>query len=228
MTAYVNEHAMQFTLKPATTALLVIDMQNATGSLEHGLAKKLKAEGRFDEAKYRFDRINQKIIPNTQKLLAKFRSLGAPVIYVTYGAELADFSDVQRHIRGIVAATNNRAGHPEHDIVDALKPRANELVLNKTTMGAFSSTGIDARLRAMNVTEVVCVGVSTNNCVAMTAMEAADKGYGVVLVSDATGTCSDRMQDAFEEMFLRLWGRVISTAATIDELEKNALPRAAQ
>lgn len=228
MTAYVNEHALQFTLKPATTALLVVDMQNATGSLQHGLAKKLRAEGRLEEAKYRFDRINTMVVPNSQKLLAAFRRMGAPVIYITYGSEQTDYGDVARHIRGIVAATHNRAGNAEHEIVDALKPRPGELVLNKTTMGAFGSTGIDSRLRALGVTEVVCVGVSTNNCVAMTAMEAADRGYGVVLVSDATGTCSDRMQQAFEEMFLRLWGRVQTTANTIDELEKNALPRAAQ
>lgn len=228
MTTYVNEYALQFTLKPATTALLVIDMQNATGSLNHGLAKKLRAEGRLDEAKYRFERINNFVVPNTQKLLSVFRRLGAPVIYVTYGAEQQDYSDVARHIRRFVAATSNRAGNPEHDIVDALKPLPTEPVINKTTMGAFGSTGIDSRLRAMGVTEVVCVGVSTNNCVGMTAMEAADKGYGVVLVSDATGTCSDRMQQAYEEMFLRLWGRVMSAADTIAELERNALPRAAQ
>ncbi|MDX2223765.1 MAG: isochorismatase family cysteine hydrolase, partial [Rhodospirillaceae bacterium] len=198
MSAYVNEYALQFTLKPATTALLVIDMQNATGSLNHGLAKKLRAEGRLEEAGYRFARINDLVVPNTQKLLAAFRALAAPVIYITYGAERPDCADVARHIRAFVSATGNRAGNPEHEIVDALKPLPHEPVLNKTTMGAFGSTGIDSRLRALGVTEVVCAGVSTNNCVGMTAMEAADKGYGVVLVSDATGTCSDRMQAAFE------------------------------
>lgn len=228
MSAYVNEYALQFTLRPPTTALLVIDMQNATGSLEHGLAKKLRAEGRLAEAAYRFERINTKVVPNTQKLLATFRRLGAPVVYVTYGAEQVDYSDVARHIRAFVTATSNRAGNPEHDIVDALKPLATEPVLNKTTMGAFGSTGIDSRLRAMGVSEVVCVGVSTNNCVGMTAMEAADKGYGVVLVSDATGTCSDRMQNAYEEMFLRLWGRVATSADVMAELDRNAMPRAAQ
>jgi nicotinamidase-related amidase len=228
MTAYISEYNLQFTLRPQTTALLVIDMQNATGSLDHGLAKKLRAEGRLDESKYRFERIEQVVVPNTQKLLAAFRALGAPVIYVTYGAETPDCSDVARHIRAFVAATDNKVGKPEHEIVDALKPLPHEPVLNKTTMGAFGSTGIDARLRALGVTELVCAGVSTNNCVGMTAMEAADKGYGVVLVSDATGTCSDRMQAAFEEMFLRLWGRVLTTAETIGELTRNQPARAAQ
>ena len=79
----------------------------------------------------------------------------------------------------------------QHEIVDALRPQAGDTVLNKTTMGAFASTGIDARLRALGVSTVLVVGVSTNNCVAMTAMEAADRQYGMVIVSDATGTDND-------------------------------------
>jgi nicotinamidase-related amidase len=228
MTAYIAEYALTFTLRPATTALLVIDLQNATGSLDHGLAQKLRAEGRLEESKYRFERIEKLVVPNTQKLLAAFRGMGAPVIFITYGAETPDASDVARHIRAFVRATGNIAGRPEHEIVAALKPLPHEPVLNKTTMGAFGSTGIDSRLRALGVTEVVCVGVSTNNCVGMTAMEAADRGYGTVLVSDATGTCSDRMQTAFEEMFLRLWGRVLTTAETTAELRAHASAHAAQ
>lgn len=218
MTTYVNEFSLKFTIRPATTALLVVDMQNATGSLDHGLAKMLRTQGRLEESRYRFERIEKFVVPNTQKLLAAFRAAGAPVIFITYGAETPDASDVARHIRAFVQATGNKIGNPEHDIVDALQPLDHEPVLNKTTMGAFGSTGIDSRLRALGVTEIVVVGVSTNNCVGMTAMEAADKGYGVVLVSDATGTCSDRMQNAFEEMFLRLWGRVLTAEETIAEL----------
>ena len=228
MTQYVNEFSMQFTLRPRTTALVVVDMQNATGSLNHGLANMLRAQGRLEESRYRFDRINNVVVPNTQKLLAEFRRNNWPVIFVTYGGERPDASDVARHIRAFVKATDNVAGKPEHDIVDALCPLLHEPVLNKTTMGAFGSTGIDSHLRALGVTELVVVGVSTNNCVGMTAMEASDKGYGVVLVSDATGTCSDRMQHAFEEMFLRLWGRVLTAQETIAELASQNTTKAAE
>ena len=215
---YVDEFTESFSLNPSTTALLVIDMQNATGNPKTGLGKLLDEQGRLDSAKYRFDRIANTIVPNTQRLLAHFRALGAPVIYVTYGAELPDCSDVPKHIRKLVIATNNKAGEIEHEIVDELKPLPTEPVLNKVTMGAFGSTGIDTLLKAKGITEVVCTGVSTNNCVGMTAMEASDRGYSVVLTSDATGTCSDEMQDAFIAMFLRLWGKVLTTDEVITEI----------
>ncbi len=50
----------------------------------------------------------------------------------------------------------------------------------------------------------------------------------MVLVSDATGTCSDRMQQAYEEMFLRLWGRVLSTSETIAEIKAENAAKAAE
>ena len=226
---YVEEFTESFTLNPTTTALLVIDMQNATGNPRHGLGKLLESQGRLESAGYRFDRIENTIVPNTQRLLQHFRTLGAPVIYVTYGAELPDCSDVPKHIRKLVIATNNKAGEIEHEIVDELKPRPDEPVLNKVTMGAFGSTGIDTLLKAKGITEIVCTGVSTNNCVGMTAMEASDRGYSVVLASDATGTCSDEMQDAFIAMFLRLWGKVMTCdeiIAQIDDVNKDELASA--
>jgi nicotinamidase-related amidase len=85
-------------------------------------------------------------------------------------------------------------------------------------MGAFASTGLDTHLKSLGVENVVVTGVSTNNCVGMTAMEASDRQYGTVIVSDATGTCSDAMQAATESTFRRLWGRVADTATVLAEL----------
>jgi biuret amidohydrolase len=224
---YINDFNNPFSIGPKSTALVVVDLQYATGSLDHGLGKMLREQGRLEEADYRFSRINKLVLPNTERLLKAFRDAGAPVVYVTYGAEHEDCSDVPRHIRGIVKATNNIEGHKEHEIVSSVAPQPGETVLNKVTMGAFGSTGIESRLRAMGVTEIVTVGVSTNNCVGMTAMEASDRGFGVVLVSDATGTCDDEAQAAFEAMFLRLWGRVLSTDEVAAELS-GAVSQAAE
>ena len=224
---YINDFNFKFSIDPATTALVVVDLQYATGSRDYGLGRMLQEQGRLDEADYRFSRIDDQVLPNTQQLLKAFRNAGARVVYLTYGAEHDDCSDVPRHIRGLVKATNNIEGQKEHEIVEAVKPEIGELVLNKVTMGGFGSTGIESRLRAMGVSEIVTVGVSTNNCVGMTAMEASDRGFGVVLVSDATGTCDDEAQEAFEAMFLRLWGRVMNTDDVVAELN-GAVSQAAE
>ena len=216
--SFVDAFSQQFTLDPAHTALLIIDMQNATGNRHMGLGELLAEQGNSASAEYRFDRIEQLLIPNIQKLIEGFRAVGASIIWITYGANARDASDAPPHIAPIIKATNNIAGQPEHEVVDALKPGPYDLVLNKTTQGAFRSTALDSALRALGVTTVVSTGVSTNNCVAMTSMEACDLQYQVVVASDGTGTDSEDMQQATLTMLKRLWARVHSTDEILTEL----------
>ena len=212
---FIDSFTQPVEINPASTALIVVDMQNATGNRNMGLGKLLAESGKAEQASYRFDRIEQLLVPNIQKLLDAFRNNDWPVIYVTYGAETPDAHDVPQHMKPIVTATNNIEGQQEHEIVADLTPLPNEPVLNKTTMGAFCSTKIDTVLRATGVDTLVCVGVSTNNCVGMTAMEACDLQYKVIVVSDATGTDSQEMQDSTLSMLGRLWARIMTTDEVI-------------
>jgi nicotinamidase-related amidase len=222
MSSYVEGFTAPVAMSARTTALVVVDMQYASGSREHGLGALLASQGTLDSAAYRFDRIDALLIPNIGKMLAAFRANGTHIVHVTVGSERPDYSDAPRHMLPFFTATNNHTGTREHEIVDALKPLPGEPVFNKVTMGAFSSTGIGAHLTSKGIREIIVTGVSTNNCVGMTGQEAADRGFGVVLASDASGTCSDLMQDAYENTFRRLWGRVATTAEIIAEIEHTA------
>jgi nicotinamidase-related amidase len=216
---FIDAFTQPIEINPSSTALIVVDMQNATGNRTMGLGKLLAESGKAEQASYRFDRIEQLLVPNIQKLLTAFRDNNWPVIYVTYGAETPDAHDVPQHLKPIVTATNNIEGQKEHEIVADLTPLPNEPVLNKTTMGAFCSTKIDTVLRATGVDTLVCVGVSTNNCVGMTAMEACDLQYKVIVVSDATGTDSQEMQDSTLTMLGRLWARIMTTDEVVSTVK---------
>lgn len=218
MSDYINQFTRPVRVDARDTALVVIDMQYASGSRHHGLGAHLARQGTLHTAEYRFARIEQLIIPNTQRLLAAFRGAGAPVIYVTVGAFKQDLSDSPPHLRAFFQVCNNYAGSFENGIVAELQPRPGEPIVPKNTMGAFASSRLGEVFREMSVKTGVYVGVSTNNCVDTTAREAADRGFGSILVSDATGTCSDRMQEVTLESFQRLWGRVLTTDQVLAEL----------
>jgi ureidoacrylate peracid hydrolase len=81
-------------------------------------------------------------------------------------------------------------------IVDGLDPREDELVLDRVRMSAFSGTSLDVMLRNLGVTDVVVVGVWTNMAVEHTVRDAADHGYRVTVVSDATSSINDDWQRA--------------------------------
>lgn len=215
---YIRAYMPERPLLPARAALLIIDMQYATGSRQGALARKLQAEGSHT-GDYRFDRIERFVLPNTLRLREQFRRLERPVVHVTIGAALPDASDAPVHMRKLFVEFRNHVGSREHEIVDELKPLPGEHVLRKTTIGAFASTGIDSLLRNLGCEQLYLAGVSTNMCVETTAREAADRGYLVTLVEDACGTTHEDLHQVTMRNFQRLFGRVRSTDEALAEME---------
>lgn len=215
---YITDFTLNFKLDPRRTALIVVDMQYATGSRHHGLGRQLAQSGKLEEARWRFDRIETLVVPNIRRLLSFFRAAGLPVIYLVIGSEREDFADMPPHMRPLARSTNNRVGTREHEILDELKPVPGEIVLRKTTISAFTSTGLDSLLRTLGVTDLVFVGISTNMCVDTTARDAADRGYRCVLVEDACAAAKEEYHRFALLNFQRLFGRVTITDEVLAEL----------
>jgi nicotinamidase-related amidase len=214
---YIRAYMTERPVNPSKAALVIVDMQNATGSRQGALARKLQAEG-SRVGDYRFDRIERLVLPHTLRLREHFHGLQRPVLHVTIGAALPDASDAPVHMRKLFVEFNNHLGSREHEIVDELKPLSGEHVLRKTTIGAFASTNIDSLLRALGAEQLWMCGVSTNMCVETTAREAADRGYLVTLVEDACGTTHEDLHQVTMRNFQRLFGRVRSTGQSLQEL----------
>lgn len=216
---YIRDYMSEPVIDAAGAALIIIDMQYATGSRQGALGRTLKAQG-SSVGDYRFARIEGTVLPSIVELRTHFHRLRRPVLHVTLGAALPDASDAPRHMRKLLASCSNHVGSREHEILDELKPVAGEHVLRKTTVGAFASTPIDSLLRSLRVDQLYMVGVSTNMCVETTAREAADRGYQVTLVEDACGTTFEDLHQVTMRNFQRLFGRVTSTAEAIAELRE--------
>ena len=218
-TDYAHQFNPGFGLDPRTVALVVVDMQYASGSRDHGLGRSLKARGQEALGAYRFDRIERTVIPAIQRLLAFFRARGLKLVYLTVGSELPDYSDLLPHMRAFAESADNTRGNHEHEILDALAPRPGEAVLNKTTMSAFHSSGFERLVRAWGIEQLVFTGISTNSCVEGTARDAVDRGFRGLLVEDGCGAASQSLHDATCANFARLLGRVASSAQVLAELE---------
>ncbi len=219
---YITNLSMSFEIDPAKVALVVVDMQYATGSRKAGLGKRLTEEGKLDAlARERFERIENVVVPNLQKMLTFFRENRLRVIYLTIGSETDDYTDAPPHMVRLFKGTNNRKGQLEHEIVEEVKPLPGEPVLNKTTIGAFASTGIDSLLRSMGVEYILFAGVSTNMCVGTTARDAADRGYHCLLIEDCCGAAQNEYHRWEIVNFQRLFGRVDSSDNVMAEIMRN-------
>lgn len=215
---YAEEFSREVDLDPARVALVIVDLQLATASREHGLGRLLAEAGQEASGAWRFDRIEQSVVPNTQRLLEGFRSRGAAVVHLVLGARSEDFSDIPPYLRGLAQRTDNRVGRPNHAILPAVVPVEGEPVITKTTASAFVSTDLDEVLRSSGIEQLVFAGVSTNTCVESTARDAADLGYGCILAEDACGGPSAELHDAAIVNYARLFGEAVATDEVLARL----------
>lgn len=212
------EHTLGFALEPATTALAVIDLQYASACRTTGFGRWLEERGRAAEGDHRFGRIEELVVPNTARLLAFFREHDLPRLFIRLGAQLENCRDLIPPIRGLETAFGNIEGNREFEFLDDVAPLPGELVLTKLSASAFSSTGIDALLRNLGVRAVVFTGVSTSQCVDLTARDAADRGYRALVVEDAVAEDRADFHDWTLEQFRRLFGRVETADTVLAEL----------
>ena len=78
------------------------------------------------------------------------------------------------------------SGHVRYQ--EGLAPLPGEPELRKTSHNAFTTTNLQQILTERGVREVAVCGIRTEQCCETTARVAADLGYGVTFVIDATAT----------------------------------------
>src|SRR5262249_16876510 len=77
---------------------------------------------------------------------------------------------------------------PNYKLMDFLSPLPYEPVLHKQTRNAFTSTGLPSLLMEKGVRRVVITGIQMEQCCETSARVAADLGFAVDFVTEATIT----------------------------------------
>lgn len=117
---------------------------------------------------------NPGIVTDVNRLVDAARSRGELVVWVLHAEPGSDtvFDPASGHVR----------------LIDGLLPLGGEPVLTKTAHNAFTTTNLQLLLTRHGVGRVVICGIRTEQCCETTARLAADLGYDVVFVTEATAT----------------------------------------
>jgi nicotinamidase-related amidase len=158
-------------------------------------------------------------IPTIRFLVEKCRAIRIPLIFTAFAATHQNFD---RPSTG--ASMPNRfpdvvpdpAWFRDGSICAELTPADNEIVIHKPSYGAFYETPLQTILRNMNRDTVVICGALTNFCCGATARQAYERGFKVVVLSDATATDDMDLHEP-ELMVLRKGYARVMTAAEILE-----------
>jgi len=91
-------------------------------------------------------------------------------------------------------------GEAGHDIIAALYPRDDEIVIDKPGKGAFYATELGDLLQKYGIENLLVCGVTTEVCVNTTVREANDRGYRCVVLAD----CCASYFPEFHDMGLKM------------------------
>jgi len=153
------------------------------------------------------------VVARSRALADAFRRRGLPVVLVNVdGSAPGRTERPPRHGSPLPPGWT--------DLVPELGRQPGDILATKRTWGAFASTDLDARLKALGVTQVVVTGVATGTGVEATARQAYEQGFNVALAVDAmTDTRPEAHDYSIANVFPRL-GETGTAAAILDLLEQ--------
>ena len=117
-------------------------------------------------------RDNKEFENNVGELIRVYREHGLPVIYFLHTDDDPGFEKTS----------------PHYKLMNFLSPRESEPVIHKNTRNVFTSTGLSELLMEKGVRRVVITGIQMEQCCETSARVAADLGYAVDFVTEATMT----------------------------------------
>ncbi|MDA8381866.1 MAG: cysteine hydrolase [Betaproteobacteria bacterium] len=148
------------------SALLVMDVQN-------GIVQRVVPEA-------------GSLVP-VQRAVAAARNAGIRVIFVRV-AFREGYPEVSPKNRAFSALVNHGglfAADASTQIHEAVAPEAGEPVITKLRVSAFAGSDLEIILRSQQIDSLVLTGIATSGVVLSTLREAADKDYGLIVLSDA-------------------------------------------
>jgi nicotinamidase-related amidase len=170
----------------------------------------------LDAKHYYYRRLESTVIPNQARLIKSARASGVQVLHTIIEALTKDCRDcsLDHKLSNLMIPK----GLPEAQPIDELTPIDNEIVLPKTSSGAFNSTNIDYVLKNLGIRYLIVAGVVTDQCVDMAVRDGADRGYLVTCVKDACATYSEaRHENALKAFGGYCW--VADTAEVVRRFE---------
>jgi nicotinamidase-related amidase len=191
---------MELHLEPATTALVVIDLQRGI------VANPAAPHDPKD------------VVARAAQLAGAMRAAGGTVVLV----HVTPSPDGKDALRPITDGPGRPGGSPPPDwseIVPELGPEAANVVITKHQWGAFYGTELDLQLRRRGIDTIVLCGIATNWGVESTARDAFERGYQQVFVEDAmSARAAEEHAHTVSTLFPRI-GRVRSTAEVLAALK---------
>lgn len=191
------------------TALLVIDPYNDFISEGGKVWDRLKGVAEANQC-----------VPHMLQVLDAARHSGIRVFYALHRRYRPGDYENWKYIAPIQKAAWSRktfeAGTWGGGIRTEFEPQPGDVVaLEHWCSSGFANTDLDLQLKKHGIHQLIVVGLIAHTCVEATVRYAAELGYEVTVVKDATASYSDREMQAALDVNMPNYASAIVTAADI-------------
>ena len=158
---------------------------------------------------------SEAILSQVTKAIVNARAKKVPVIYVVVGFR-AGIPEISMNNKGFSALgdKNNWTAQAVEEwakIHPDVAPLADEVIVTKRRVSAFTGSDLEVILRAQNYQHLVLTGIATSGVVLSTTREAADKDYRITILSDA---CADGDQEVHHVLTTKVFPRQAEVITT--------------
>ncbi|MGH7118221.1 MAG: isochorismatase family cysteine hydrolase [Acetobacteraceae bacterium] len=180
-------------LQKRQCALLFIDVQKyfAPRGGAHAHLPPAAAAAKYG---YFFREMQQRAIPNMQRLQRDARTAGVEVMYTIIQSLTQDGCDLSLDHK--ISRLFCPKGSRDAEVLDEIAPTDDETVIPKTSSPVFVSTHIHYVLGNPGVKYLIIAGVLTDQCVDSAVRDACDPGYLGTRATDACATVSPARQES--------------------------------
>ena len=182
-----------------TTALVVIDMENAFISEESPLCIKQAAAS----------------VPACGRVIQKARERGIPVFFVNRiyrknGSDV-EFTRYDSWAGGGRYLAPGSTGPLSIDVPKEFQPVEGDYTIVKPRFSAFFQTELDLILRRLGVKTVILTGTTTPNCIRTSCYDGLSLDYNILIIEDCCSSNTEEIQRVNMEDMAR-GGAVITSS----------------
>jgi ureidoacrylate peracid hydrolase len=193
------------------TALLVIDPYNDFISEEGKLWDRLKTVAEANDC-----------VPHMLQILNEARKAGLRVLYALHHRYRPGDYETWKYIAPVQKAAwvhkSFEYGTWGGEIRSEFAPKPGDIVaLEHWCSSGFANTDLDLQLKKHGIHKLIVIGLIAHTCVEATVRFAAELGYEVTMVRDATADYSDQEMHAALEINIPNYASAIVTANEVVE-----------
>lgn len=142
------------------------------------------------------------------------RRFGGQVGFTRLAFEDSDYRftpSTNKEFAALASERRLRNGTPGADLHPALATAADDIVVRKTRLSAFSTTNLDERLTNLGITTLILAGVHASGAILSTVREAADKDYRLIVLADCVSDTDAATQQLLLERVIPQQAEVLTS-----------------